>query len=642
MISVAGLAKSTNGSPTAAGFIDQTAMGRIPYVSGTITYPSGTTRQNGTFSAPIGTAGQVTISPLTPGSANAVSATAANGLTASGTATMTQDGNFFYANLVSTTAGSAGERFFVFGGVPVSPSFYAATTANRFFAYTVNPDAALGSATSSQTIPFLPSNYGGAMPNATVSPLYLATIAGQPFGSFNATTNPNGAGEHYLQASLAVNGQGSNQSAALVVTTGSFSTSNTGAVVGAGPVRGTVFTSATGPLVHVQSASATVPDGNGNNLFGGNTLSGFVLDQNQYNNGNFSLNTAGATPFTPPSSTTFNYAFNQPVTAAALPSTVCVTAACRPQLNEFGFFGGIMQTSAGSKPGMPPVSYVLTGFNSVQTFPGANRVAATFGGVDPFLLQAGGVAALLLEFGAPSVPGINGYGRETYINNQNYAALENPNTPSQITLAGQSSPTSLPTYASGSNLYPRLALVTSGTVPNSWMPAGVTPCTCEFLQWGYWTGQVGTPNAAGTGFSRVDTAAINTWVAGQPTINLPTTGIGTYNGAAVGTVSNNGATYLAAGGFNQTYNFGTQTGSVNITNFDGASYTSKVSGNGQGTTNNLFSFTGGLTGPSNRNGTVIGRFYGPAAQETGGSFGVQSTAGPKYLASGIFAGKQIP
>jgi len=34
--------------------------------------------------------------------------------------------------------------------------------------------------------------------------------------------------------------------------------------------------------------------------------------------------------------------------------------------------------------------------------------------------------------------------------------------------------------------------------------------------------------------------------------------------------------------------------------------------------------------------------YGPAAQEAGGSFGVQSTAGPKYLASGIFAGKQIP
>ena len=47
----------------------------------------------------------------------------------------------------------------------------------------------------------------------------------------------------------------------------------------------------------------------------------------------------------------------------------------------------------------------------------------------------------------------------------------------------------------------------------------------------------------------------------------------------------------------------------------------------------------GLIGPTNRNGAVLGSFYGPSAQETGGTFGIHSTSGPKYLASGIFAGR---
>ena len=135
----------------------------------------------------------------------------------------------------------------------------------------------------------------------------------------------------------------------------------------------------------------------------------------------------------------------------------------------------------------------------------------------------------------------------------------------------------------------------------------------------------------------MDQGAINTWVAGQPTVNIPTTGFGTYNGAAVGTVFNNGTTYLAAGGFNQMYNFAKQIGRVNITNFDGASYSAAVSGSRSSPV--FASSPTGLTGPTNRNGFVLGSFYGPSAQETGGTFGIQSTSGLKYLASGIFAGK---
>jgi len=37
-------------------------------------------------------------------------------------------------------------------------------------------------------------------------------------------------------------------------------------------------------------------------------------------------------------------------------------------------------------------------------------------------------------------------------------------------------------------------------------------------------------------------------------------------------------------------------------------------------------------------GTFNGSFYGPQAANTGGNFAVQSTAGPSYIASGIYAG----
>jgi hypothetical protein len=110
---------------------------------------------------------------------------------------------------------------------------------------------------------------------------------------------------------------------------------------------------------------------------------------------------------------------------------------------------------------------------------------------------------------------------------------------------------------------------------------------------------------------------------------------GTYSGHAVGTVVNNGASYLAAGGFNATYNFGTQAASLAITNFDGKNFAASgrlpLSGANYTTPFGNTAFSG----------QIKGTFYGPMAAETGGSFAVQSVPGTTpYLASGIFAGKR--
>jgi hypothetical protein len=119
---------------------------------------------------------------------------------------------------------------------------------------------------------------------------------------------------------------------------------------------------------------------------------------------------------------------------------------------------------------------------------------------------------------------------------------------------------------------------------------------------------------------------------------LPTSGSGTFTGNALGSVSNNGANYLAAGGFTNTYNFGTQTGTVAISNFDNRNFSGPVTA--AAFAGRTSSYAGNLSG-SGVTGAVQGTFFGPGAAETGGNFAVQSLPGvPTYLASGIFAGKR--
>ena len=139
---------------------------------------------------------------------------------------------------------------------------------------------------------------------------------------------------------------------------------------------------------------------------------------------------------------------------------------------------------------------------------------------------------------------------------------------------------------------------------------------------------------------RIDRGGINTCVAGiqtpQSDLNslISQSATANYSGHAIGSVFNNGASYVAAGGFAGSYNFGTQNGTMAINNFDGRNFA--VSGRAPLTGAN-YTFSGTAAGVQ---GTVNGAFFGPNAAETGGNFAFQTTTGPSYVASGIFAGKQ--
>ena len=616
-VTYAGRIKNTNGNGTARGFVDQTANGDIAYSSGTLSFPPGVP-QSGVFTANVGNLGKISF-PLIPGSASfGPQGTSSSLGPITGTTFLSADNTFFYATLTPTS--TPNERLFISGGTPVNASFYGQTGNTRIFAFSVQPDAALQS-----NIPFIRGQAGGNLANASVSPLYVVAPPLTPIGS--ATTI---SAARALQASLAINGQGANQQSTIAVTTGSIAAlQSNGQPILSGALRGSSLQSASATPVRVGSAVSSTVDGAGNSLYGANAISGFVVDQTQFNEtaASSGVVTTPVIPSTaseiPLSGASTTYGFAQPVLPTAVPAGVA-TPTNRSTRALSGNFGGLMYTTA------QPVPYIATGGTFIATDAPNNRIQATLSGTSQS--PSSGVDSLTMQYGG--LTGVAG-GREAFIDNNTFGVLESQVNPQQIN--GQNLVVNGDPNQAG-----KLYLASSGAAgaPTSLLPSGASYCDCQFLQWGYWGGDLRTGNSTDSSVSRIDRGHINTWVAGvaTPLNDLNTligqSATGTYNGHAIGSVYNNGASYVAAGAFNGTYNFGTQSGTMAINNFDGRSFaaTGKAP-----LTGNTYSF--GVTSPGTK-GSINGSFYGPMAAETGGSFAVQTTVGPAYLASGIFAGKK--
>jgi hypothetical protein len=606
-VTYAGGTRYTNGNGTSRGFADPN--GTTVYNSGQLSFTSGSP-QSGVFTGNAGGAVGTISFPLVPGTASFQgSSTGLGALT--GTSFLSADSTFFYATITPT--GQPNERLFIYGGIPAGSTAFAQTGSTRLFAFTVQPDAALQS-----QMPFVRSQAGGNLPTASVSPLYVAAPPTTPIGS--ATT---AAAARGLQTSLAITGQGPNQQASIAVTTGTFASQQNGQPIFVGQMRGSSMLSSSGTPVRLGSAVSSAVDGNGNSIYGGNSISGFVLDQTAFNATGgvvgtpISQSTASEIPL---SGSPTTYGFAQAVVPTPVPSGV---GASRTTQAQSGYFGGLMYTSAQSNP------YIATGGALVSTDAPNNRVQATLAGSAQS--PSSGVSTMTMQFG-----GLTGdaAGRQSFIDDSTFAALESQVAPQQIN--GQNLVVNGSTSQAG-----QLYLVSSGAAgtPTSLLPSG-TLCQCQYLQWGYWGGDLMTGSASDSTISRIDRGNINTWVAGVPTpLNelgslISQSATASYTGNAIGSVFNNGLSYIAAGGFTGTYNFGTQSGVLSINNFDGRTFT--VAGSAPLTGAN-YTFSGSASGFA---GTANGTFYGPNATETGGNFAFQSTVGPTYLASGIYAGKR--
>jgi len=594
LFNFSGNVRSTNGQGTTRGFIDPN--GRVSYSGGVLIYPQGAPQQGMFFTTLQSSQGAFPVQfPLKPGNGtlNASQTQSPIG-PIGGTTFLTPDSSFFYANLQPVN--SPTEKAFAFGGTAISTS----VVPNPVTAYAVQPDAALQSA-----VPFIRNNTGGALPNASVSPLYMvtpsSTTIGNAAGSGNART---------LQASLAINGAGANQQSAIATNFGTLQNSNAPGINGV--VRGSSMLSSSGTPNAIRSSANSVIDGDGNSIYGSTAVSGFVLDPGASTASEVALNGTANT-----------YAFTQPATATALPAGVGTN---RTTQTQNGWFGGTINSTATTRP------YAVTGTTSVTTNASTNGVTATFTGAPVSPTATAGVTGLTMQYGGQGA-------QQAFVDNNNFGAAESIASTQQITLNGQ-------------NVSPQgqLYMVTSGTAPppQSLLPSGASYCACQYLQWGYWGGDLTTAN--GTANPRVDRGHINFWVAGQPTsaadiASLQTASLqnaqASYTGHAIGSVANNGLQYVAAGAFNQSYNFASQQMNIGLSGFDGRNFSAVTAAGGRtpvtvsGTGN---SYTLPVNNTPGFGGSFNGSFYGPQAANSGGNFAIQSTAGPSYTAAGIFAG----
>ena len=118
------------------------------------------------------------------------------------------------------------------------------------------------------------------------------------------------------------------------------------------------------------------------------------------------------------------------------------------------------------------------------------------------------------------------------------------------------------------------------------------------------------------------------------------TGSATYNGHIIGNVTNNGASYLAAGAFSHTWSFADHTGSLAITNFD----TNKNFPGSTAATTGV-NFAGTFSGSGTAagiNGQLNGSFFksptDPVAYQAGQFTMTNNT---NYVAGGTFAAQKV-
>jgi hypothetical protein len=222
-------------------------------------------------------------------------------------------------------------------------------------------------------------------------------------------------------------------------------------------------------------------------------------------------------------------------------------------------------------------------------------------------------------------------GSSAFITNKIYGMLDQTSDPSRRTHISSGDRFNLPV---ASNTV--LTSYGAAPLPGNKLPGGVTPCVCAFMSWGWWSGSATYLTGGYHPNLQTDTLNLATYVVGTLTnkVQLPNRGTATYSGSAIANVSNGGNSYTAAGGYSNSWNFGTQRGQVTISNLDGATYTGTTS-----LQNNTVNFNGGLSG-AGRTGSLNGSFFSSPTNPVAGQGGNFNVTGPAYTAGGTFAAQK--
>uniref|UniRef100_Q07M95 FecR protein domain-containing protein n=1 Tax=Rhodopseudomonas palustris (strain BisA53) TaxID=316055 RepID=Q07M95_RHOP5 len=301
-------------------------------------------------------------------------------------------------------------------------------------------------------------------------------------------------------------------------------------------------------------------------------------------------------------------------------SAVQSTDVARPTITLSGFIGGLMQTVLVNNYNYSYYASISTGTvtdgtATVALDAGAGRVQAKFaGGVEP-----GPNASYL-----PSVFEYHYDSQGDYADYNNFVALPATGAGGQP----QTTINELPvTNETGAMV--AISPAQAGQLASLYGVGNATACDCDYTRWGFWTNQ-------STQSPYLD-SVVGYWVAGRPTtaVEMPLTGQATYAGHVVAAVQNQNSFYFAAGNFNNTVNFGNQTGQVTVTGLDSTNYAGQVQFGADPR-----NFSGTLAGNvGSRSMALDGSFFRGISSPVGEMGGRVSITGADYLGGGIFAAK---
>lgn len=558
---------------------------------------SGGRIQNGRFVAEIG--GATIDLPALPGSFtfDAAGTTSPFG-PVSGRGFVSPDGAFFHYVLTEASGNAAS----VFGGVPFIPT----GPSGQVSAFTLSPGF------GDHAIPFIPAEFGGNFGGASISPLYSAN---------REPTDPPLPPDGRITAvfgAIAIEGQGASQRSAMTAYTGStFFDSSLGKLVVGGYARGSSRMSSSSLILRHGTGGTSSPDAEGNSFFGLNGPDYFVLDSDTYPSNASSPRQSAAgiiQPFEDLSAASpyfqTQYAVRQDVPAGV--------GASRTSRTLNGYVGGVAEQRTGFVGDTPQFSRFAFGNTNgsptdveIITRADLNRVQASFS-----LTGVNEEMTLSVEFGDLS----GGGSRSAFIDDNIFGMRESVSRP----WIEDGAPSGAATGG----------LLTSAFFTNtSAVPANVTLCTCEHLVWGFWNAD--QRPMSGPERTRMHLAL---FVAGElPDVtSIPTTGAASYAGHVAANVDNAGLQYVAFGNYAQTWDFGSRSGSVTISNLDGATYTGSVS------SNTGRDFSGSISG-AGRAGALSGSFFsggGDPVAAVGGSFFVAASGPTPYQAGGVIVGQR--